>query len=330
MSPTTEKVKDYYGNVLQSSKDLKTSACCTVGGMAAQHRAILTKINAEIRDKFYGCGSPIPPLLEDCVVLDLGCGTGRDVYLASALVGAQGRVIGVDMTENQLAVAQRHLDEQMETFGYDKPNVEFFHGYIEDLQSLGIADNSVDVVMSNCVLNLSTDKAKVFAEIVRVLKPGGELYFSDVFTGSRVPEELKKDPVLYGECLSGALYPEDFRRILIDLGIRDYRVVTRGPIALTSEDVKAKAGMIDFFSFTVRAFKIDTLELTQEDYGHVATYLGTVSHAPHEFQLDEQRCFITGNPTPVSSNTAAMLSETRYAMHFQIQGDGTRHFGPFH
>jgi len=329
MSTTTDHVKDYYGNVLQSSKDLKTSACCPSGAMPPHHQDVLSEIEPEIRDKFYGCGSPIPPLLEGCVVLDLGCGTGRDVYLASRLVGPCGHVIGVDMTENQLTVARRHLDRQMTIFGYDRPNVEFHQGYIEDLQSLGIADHSVDIVMSNCVLNLAADKSRVFSEIFRVLKPGGELYFSDVFTSCRVPEALKQDPVLYGECLSGALYPEDFRRLLSDLGIRDYRVMSRSPIALTQDDIKAKVGMIDFHSLTVRGFQLASLEATQEDYGQTATYLGTIPHAPHDFKLDEQQTFATDSPMPVSGNTAAMLTETRYSDHFLVKGDRTRHFGPF-
>ena len=162
-----------------------------------------------------------------------------------------------------------------------------------------------------------------------MLKPGGELYFSDVFTSGRVPAALKQDPVLYGECLAGALYPEDFRRILYDLGVRDYRVVSRSPIALTEDDIKAKVGMIDFYSFTVRAFQLASLEASQENYGQVATYKGTIPHTSHRFQFDEHLTFITDKPTPVSGNTAAMLTETRYAEHFQVQGDLVRHFGPF-
>ena len=129
-------------------------------------------------------------------VLDLGCGTGRDVYIVSKLVGESGHVIGVDMTPEQLSVAERHKDGQMKRFGYKVPNVEFLQGYIEDLGSLGIEDGSVDIVISNCVINLSPDKEKVFSEISRVLKKGGELYFSDVFADRRVPESVYRDPVI--------------------------------------------------------------------------------------------------------------------------------------
>ena len=116
------------------------------------------------------------------------------------------------MTDEQLDTAQKYIDYQTKQSGYARPNVEFQKAYIEDLKEAGIKDNSVDVVISNCVINLSPDKQAVFSEIFRVLKPGGELYFSDIFTGRRLPEYLKDDPVLYGECLAGALYREDFRR----------------------------------------------------------------------------------------------------------------------
>ena len=102
-------VKDYYGKVLASKNDLKTSACCSTEALPARHKEILSKIDDEVLARFYGCGSPIPTSLEGTVVLDLGCGTGRDVFLAAALVGERGKVIGVDMTEEQLEVARRYV-----------------------------------------------------------------------------------------------------------------------------------------------------------------------------------------------------------------------------
>src|SRR6185369_11775939 len=224
---TLDAVRQYYGNVLQGKKDLASNACCSLESLPEMHRKILAEIDQEILDRFYGCGSPLPPALEGCTVLDLGCGSGRDVYLASRLVGPEGYVIGVDMTEAQLEVARRHQASQARRFGFEKSNVDFRQGYIEDLASLEIADASVDVVISNCVINLSPDKERVFSEILRVLKPGGELYFSDVFAGRRVPQQLREDPLLLGECLGGALYIEDFRRMLRGLGCPDYRVISK-------------------------------------------------------------------------------------------------------
>jgi SAM-dependent methyltransferase len=323
-----ETVQEYYGRVLQTKADLQTSACCTAEAMPAYLRPYLCNIHEAVSEKFYGCGSPIPPAVEGCTVLDLGCGSGRDAYLMSQLVGPAGQVIGVDMTDEQLAVANTHVEWHTQKFGYAKPNVTFRKGYIEDLGAAGVADNSVDVVISNCVINLSPDKDAVFKEIFRVLKPGGELYFSDVFAGRRVPDHLKHDPILVGECLGGALYIEDFRRALRAIGCLDYRVVNTQRLDLNNPALAAKAGMIDFYSMTIRAFKHGFEDLC-EDYGQVATYLGTIPASPHSFVLDDHHEFFTGRPMLVCGNTAMMVGETRFAPHFKIDGDRSTHYGPF-
>jgi SAM-dependent methyltransferase len=329
-SGKTEYIKEYYGRRLKDKKDLKTAACCCSDELLSPAASeIESQINREVLEKFYGCGSPIPPALEGCVVLDLGCGTGKDVFIASRLVGPDGFAIGVDMTDEQIEVAQRHLDSQMKTFGYKEPNVEFKKGYIEDLKEVGIKDNSVDVVISNCVINLSSDKERVFSEIFRVLKPGGELYFSDVFTGRRMPEHLKNDHLLHSECLGGAMYAEDFRRLLRGAGCPDYRIMSRKKIKLENPDIEKKTGMVDFYSMTVRAFKLEGLEDICEDYGQIAVYQGTIPEYPHAFDLDDHHRLITGKPMLVCGNTASMLNDTRYSRHFRIAGDRSVHYGPF-
>lgn len=325
-----EKVKQYYGELLQSSDDLKTNACCSTDeSLSKTMKEALGKINNEILSRFYGCGSPIPPAIEGKVILDLGCGTGRDVYVASQLVGPSGYVIGVDMTDEQLKVAQNNVDSQMLRFGYKKTDVEFMKGYIENLATSGLRDNSVDVVISNCVINLSPEKSSVFSEIFRVLKPGGEVYFSDVFSGRRVPEHLKDDPVLHGECLAGAMYIEDFRRLLRDLDCMDYRVVEQRKLKIDNPEVEAKIGMVDFYSKTIRAFKLDSLEDICEDFGQSAVYLGTIPEFSHYFDLDDHHRFITGKPMLVCGNTAAMLQDTRFTDHFKVTGDRSVHYGLF-
>jgi arsenite methyltransferase len=328
-SQTLENVKEYYGKVLASNRDLKTTACCSTESLPEHIRNIAMQIHPEVRDRFYGCGAPFPPELEGCTVLDLGCGSGRDTYLLSKLVGQSGKVIGIDMTDEQLAVARAHVDYHADAFGYRSSNVQFVKGYIEDLESAGIANDSIDLIVSNCVVNLSPDKGRVFKEVFRVLKPGGELYFSDVFASRRVPETLAQDPTLLGECLGGALYIEDFRRHLLKVGVPDYRVVNRSSIQLTNPDVVQKIGMIDFSSITIRAFKLSQIEDKCEDYGQVAYYLGTIPNMPHAFMLDDHHLLKTGMPMLVCSNTAAMLGETRYAPHFKILGDLSTHYGLF-
>lgn len=322
-----QQVQDYYGRALHTSQDLKTNACCT-DDIPAAHKRILAQLESEVLEKYYGCGVCVPPAVDGLTVLDLGSGSGRDAFLLSKLVGEQGRVIGVDMTEEQLAVARRHIDAHTATFGYQRPNVEFRQGYIEDLAAAGLADNSVDLVVSNCVLNLSTDKAATYSEIFRVLKPGGELFIADVFADRRIPESLRQDPVLYGECLSGALYTEDFRRLLRELGIHDYRLVSQRRLTIDNEEIERKVGNIKFYSLTVRAFKL-ALEDQCEDYGQVATYLGTMPDEPHGFPLDDHHYFETGRPVLVCGNTADMLARTRFGAHFRLDGNMDRHFGLF-
>ncbi len=323
-----EAIKNYYGRVLSRTQDLKTSACCSAEPLPPAARELLCCLHPEVKERFYGCGSPFPPALTRRTVLDLGCGAGRDAYLLSKLVGPDGRVIGVDMTDEQLAVARQHLDWHMRKFGYATANVEFVRGYIEDLAAAGVEDESVDLVVSNCVINLSPDKHRVFEEIFRVLRPGGELYFSDVYADRRIPSELVHDPELCGECLAGALYTEDLRRLLHAVGCADVRTVSNLPIALGDEGIRRRIGMVGFSSITVRAFKLP-LEDRGEDYGQIAVYKGTLEHHPHVFELDERYRFETDRPQPVCGNTADMLSRTRYAPHFELIGDKTRHFGPF-
>ena len=327
MSDTHAQVQDYYGTQLKTSQDLLTNACCT-DDIPLAHRRILAQLAPEVLDKYYGCGVCIPEAIEGLTVLDLGSGSGRDVYLLSKLVGERGHVIGVDMTEEQLDVARRHIDFHTEKFGYAQPNVEFRHGYIEDLAAAGLPDNSVDLVVSNCVLNLSTDKEATYREIFRVLKPGGELFIADVFADRRIPETLRQDPVLYGECLSGAMYTEDFRRLLLTLGVHDYRQFSGRRLTINNPEIEAKVGNIGFYSLTVRAFKLD-LEDKCEDHGQVATYLGTVHGQATQFVLDDHHTFETGRPMLVCGNTAAMLEATRYAPHFRVLGDMSQHFGLF-
>jgi SAM-dependent methyltransferase len=240
-----------------------------------------------------------------------------------------GRVIGVDMTPEQLAIGRRHQAAQARAFGHAKSNVSFLEGSFEDLAALGIADDTVDVVISNCAINLAADKRRVFSEIHRVLKPGGELLFSDVFASRRLSAEIASDPLLIGECLGGALYVEDFRRLMADVGWPDYRVVRRSRITVGHPYAELLVGPTTFWSIKVRAFKLAGLEDICEDYGQVATYLGSLPNSPHSFVLDDHHTFITGKPMLVCGNTAAMVGDSRFGKHFRVLGDRSTHFGAF-
>ena len=316
-----EEVRRYYGEILSSSDDLSTDACaCAAAAPPKYVIDALKNIDDEIIAHFYGCGSPIPPALKGATVLDLGCGTGRDVYVASQLAGEGGRVIGIDMTPSQLEFARRYEDQQMKAFGYSASNVEFVEGFIEDMHM--IADDSIDVVISNCVVNLSPFKKQLFKEVFRVLKPGGELFFSDVFCDRRVPEGFYDDPILRGECLSGAMYIEDFRRMLADYGVKAFYDVAIEELHVGDFRIATKLGFATFYSHTVRAVKSCDMEDREENYGQTATYLGTLPENPRYFDLTDEVRLIKDRPVAISGNMATLLTQSRYAPHFRVTARG--------
>ena len=261
-------VQDYYGKQLQSSDDLKTSACCDISALPGWLKPLIDNIHPEVLSRYYGCGLVCPDLLEGCKVLDLGSGAGRDVYALAQLIGANGEVVGVDMTDEQLAVAEQYRDWHSEKFGFE--NVRFIKGDIERLHELDLEADSFDVIVSNCVINLCTDKEAVLKGIQRLLKPGGEFYFSDVYADRRVPEAVRNDSVLYGECLGGALYWNDFLRIAKKSGFADPRLVEDRPLEITDPELAAQTG-----------------------------------------------------------NTWRMLHDSRFAEHFEFNGDFSHHLGLF-
>ncbi|MCK8514795.1 methyltransferase domain-containing protein [Methylonatrum kenyense] len=324
-----DEVKTSYGETLQGSEDLQTDACCTPDAMPLFVRRVLSGIHPEVLSRYYGCGLVVPEVLEGARILDLGCGSGRDCYALSKLVGEHGEVVGVDMTEEQLAVARRHVDHHTEAYGYARPNVAFHQGYIERLDELGLEPQSFDLVISNCVLNLSPDKARVLEQVHGLLKPGGEMYFSDVYADRRIPAQLTSDPVLYGECLSGALYWNDFLSLAKRAGFGDPRLVEDRPLAIGNPAIEEKTGPIRFFSATYRLFRIDGLEPACEDYGQAVIYRGTIPEQPHGFRLDKHHWIDAGRVFPVCGNTWRMLRESRLAPHFDFVGDGATHYGIF-
>ena len=324
-----DSVKLYYGKVLKSSDDLKTSACCTADAMPAHLRPLAAKIHDEVSAKYYGCGLVCPTKMTGRRVLDLGAGSGRDAYMLAQLVGETGEVVGVDMTDEQLAVARRHLEWHAQKFGYAKPNTRFLHGYIERLDELGLEPGSFDVIVSNCVINLSIDKPAVLKGAFDLLKPGGELYFSDVYADRRIPDHLVRDPELYGECLSGALYWNDFLSLAKEAGFLDPRLVTSRPMDVNNAVLQKKLGAAKFFSATYRLFKLDALEPACEDYGQAVIYKGTLPEEPDMFVLDGHHHIEKGRVFPVCGNTWRMLAETRFAEHFTFIGNFDTHYGIF-
>jgi len=324
-----DAVQTYYGETLNSSADLKTDACTTASAPPAHIAGALSAVHPEVAARYYGCGLVLPPHLEGLSILDLGCGAGRDVYALAKLAGAKGQVTGIDMTAEQLAVAGQHQQWHAEAFGLSEPNTRFIEGRLEQLLNLDLAPGSFDLIVSNCVINLCQDKAAVFEAAYQLLKPGGEMYFSDVYADRRLPSELLDDPVLRGECLSGALYWNDFQTLAQSSGFIDPRVVEHRPLAILDNEIQAKLAPARFASVTVSMMKLENLEPACEDYGQAVIYRGGIPGMEQIFKLDGEHQIEAGRIFPVCGNTLAMLMETRHAPYFEVVGDGKTHFGLF-
>lgn len=326
-------MSEYYGKTLSKSEDLQTNACCTAGAPPLYIQDCINNIHPSVLAKYYGCGLCLPQYdLTGLRILDLGCGAGRDVYIASQLVGPTGRVVGVDMTKEQLDTARSTLDYHADKFGY--ANVEFVEGKLESLNELNLEENSFDVIISNCVINLCSDKEAVLQHCQKLLKEGGELYFSDVYASRRVPTTLQEDPLLWGECLSGALYWNDFENLARHVGFRDPRLVEDSPVTIESEDVQrcideSGAQGLEFYSATYRLFQMPTLEPHCEDYGQAVIYKGTLPRYPSGWVLDKHHYFETNRIKTVCGNTFSMLENSLLKEHFEFVGNWDTHYGIF-
>lgn len=329
MTDIANEVKKYYGETLKTSADLKTSACCTPDSMPGWVKTVLSEIHDETMAKYYGCGLVVPDLLRDAAILDLGCGAGRDVYVLSRLVGENGHVTGVDFTDEQIASALKHQDWHREKFGHKATNTKFIKGDIQALEQMGLKPNSFDIVVSNCVVNLVEDKTKVLKGVYSLLKEGGELYFSDVYASRRISEELQHDPIARGECLSGALYWNDFHNMAKACGFKDPRIVESRPLQISDPELAKKLAGIEFFSVTYRLFKLTQLEPACEDYGQAVVYNGGIPNAETIFRLDGHHIIEKGKIFPVCGNTWMMLNKTRFKDHFTFIGNFEKHFGIF-
>jgi SAM-dependent methyltransferase len=211
-----DKVQEFYAD-----RAINTSSCC---GDSMDDRlyepGLIGDLPKDIAGFSLGCGDPITlaQLQAGEVVLDLGSGGGLDCFLAAKEVGEDGFVIGLDMTPEMLERATKAARRM------NINNVEFRKGYLENMP---VDDDSVDVIISNCVINLSPDKPKVFAEMFRTLKPGGRVSVSDIVTSGDLPEEIRKDMLAWGACIAGALEMDDYVQGLERVGFEDVKVVAK-------------------------------------------------------------------------------------------------------
>ena len=257
-----QEVRDAYAQVAQASNENSAcgvgSSCCGVSDDAAINTLISTRLGysaeelaqvPEGADMGLGCGNPkaIASLQPGEVVVDLGSGGGFDCFLASAEVGGEGRVIGVDMTPDMLSKARNNAIKGR----YE--NVEFRLGEIEHLP---LADNTADVIISNCVINLSPDKAQVFRDAYRILKPGGRLAISDVVATVELPEEMRTDPQLIAGCMGNASLIEELEAFMADAGFNDILIQPKDESREFIRDWAPGRGVEDYVvSATIEAVK---------------------------------------------------------------------------
>lgn len=233
-TPVHKEVQKTYGKIARTGGSCCMPSTCCGTPATTTHRAVSGKLGyseAEMdavpdgANLGLGCGNPtaLGALHEGDTVLDLGSGAGFDCFLAAKKVGESGRVIGVDMTPDMLARARANAEKG----GYT--NVEFREGQIEELP---VADGEVDVIISNCVINLSPDKPRVFREAMRVLKPGGRIFVSDIVLQRHLPWFLRRSTAMYSACIAGALREQDYLKAMADAGFENITVNARSVYSL--------------------------------------------------------------------------------------------------
>jgi SAM-dependent methyltransferase len=226
-----EEVRKTYTKVAQS-----TGSCCGAGTRSDYAKSLgysVDKLPDSVTESFAGCGNPtaLASLKEGEVVLDLGSGAGLDVFMAAQQVGKTGHVIGVDMTQDMIEKARKNAEK----LGVN--NVEFRLG---DIEALPVENESVDVIISNCVINLAPDKAKVFQESFRVLRPGGRMLISDIVLEAHLPQETRDEVASYTGCLGGAVLKEEYLQLMRDAGFIDVRIISEASFNIaTSAKIEA-------------------------------------------------------------------------------------------
>jgi arsenite methyltransferase len=332
VSAVTESVRQRYSAAANAPE---AQLCCPID-YDPQYLQILPQ---EILDKDYGCGDPSAFARPGDIVLDLGSGGGKICYIAAQIVGAEGRVIGVDMNDDMLDLARRHQPDMARAIGYD--NVSFYKGRIQDLgldrdaleqwlqkhpiadaASLEryeaqvaamrrstplVADAAVDLVLSNCVLNLVSDseKTKLFGEIFRVLRRGGHAAISDIVADEPVPDHLKADPELWSGCISGAMEESAFLQAFVDAGFYGVQLSKRDPLPWRTVEG------IEFRSVTLTAWK--GVQGDCWDYNEAVIYRGPFREA----RDDDGHVFRRGARVAVCRKTFEILTREPYAQYFE-------------
>lgn len=264
LNPLKEIVREKYSQIALQDRQENATSCCGVGGCATVDYEVFAENYENLKgyvadaDLGLGCGLPteFAQIKEGNTVVDLGSGAGNDAFVARAIVGEKGRVIGVDMTEAMIEKARNNAEK----LGFN--NVEFRFG---DIEKIPISAEVADVVVSNCVMNLVPDKQKAFAETFRILKKGGHFSISDIVLQGELPDSLRQDAEMYAGCVSGAIQQKDYLEIIQKAGFENIKIQKSKAIDLPKEILEKyiseaeiadfKAGKIGIFSITVFAQK---------------------------------------------------------------------------
>ena len=290
-----EEVRDFYSKAAVSAQE---SLCCPT----QYDDGDLSHIPEEVREISSRRSSPVnrANIRSGETVVDLGSGGGIDCFIAAKHVGKSGKVFGIDMTDEMLQIAKKNAVPVAKNLGYD--NVEFKKGFLE---AIPLKDQSVDLVTSNCVINLSTNKKGVFEEINRILKPGGRFVIADIISEKEVPNEMRKHQELWGECISGALTLGEFLDAARPHGFHGFQI-KKDYLWKVVEEIK-------FYSYTLEGFKSTEAKNDSCCSEFTATYAGpfdSISHGGNTYHV--------GVPVDIDESQAESMQASPYARHFII------------